>query len=261
MTDNPDRNPAGDAWDDHWDDYAAASRVSPAQEYRRDLVRRLVEALPGSAPQRVLDIGSGTGEFAELAARRWPTAEFLGLEMSDSGIALSRHRVPSATFLARNLITNEQDVERPGWATHAVCSEVLEHVDEPVTLLRNARAWLAPGCWVVITVPGGPMSAFDRHIGHRRHFTTDDLAAVATEAGLEVHRVLRAGFPFFNLYRTVVISRGKRLIDDARGTAQATAGGRAAHAAMAMFQPLFRLNVDNSRYGWQTVCVAREPSS
>ena len=25
-----------------------------------------------------------------------------------------------------------------GWGTHAVCSEVLEHVDDPVTLLRGA---------------------------------------------------------------------------------------------------------------------------
>ncbi len=31
--------------------------------------------------------------------------------------------------------------------------------------------YLAPGCRLVVTVPGGPRSAFDRHIGHRRHFS------------------------------------------------------------------------------------------
>jgi hypothetical protein len=105
------------------------------------------------------------------------------------------------------------------------------------------------------------MSAFDRHIGHRRHFTTEDLARVVTEAGLDVHRLLRAGFPFFNLYRTAVISRGEHLIDDARSTARATGGGRATHLAMALFRPLLRVNLDDFRYGWQTVCVAREPSA
>ena len=76
------------------------------------------------------------------------------------------------TVRVRDLLRDPApDAEWAGWATHAVCSEVLEHVDEPVVLLRNARSWLAPGCRLVVTVPGGPMSAFDRHIGHRRHFS------------------------------------------------------------------------------------------
>ena len=37
--------------------------------------------------------------------------------------------------------------------------------------MRNAAALLAPGAKVVVTVPGGPRSAFDKHIGHCRHFT------------------------------------------------------------------------------------------
>jgi 2-polyprenyl-3-methyl-5-hydroxy-6-metoxy-1,4-benzoquinol methylase len=36
-----------------------------------------------------------------------------------------------------------------------VCSEVLEHVDRPRELLANAAAYLAPGCRLVVTVPGG----------------------------------------------------------------------------------------------------------
>jgi glycosyltransferase involved in cell wall biosynthesis len=43
-------------------------------------------------------------------------------------------------------------------------------VDEPARLLRNARTFLAPGCHLVVTVPGGPRSASDLRIGHRRHY-------------------------------------------------------------------------------------------
>src|SRR3546814_18015665 len=76
---------------------------------------------------------------------------------------------------------------------------------------------MAPGCRLVVTVPGGPMSAFDRHIGHRRHFTPPALAALLTDAGLAVERTDGAGFPFFNLYRLGVIARGHRLVADLTG--------------------------------------------
>ena len=38
----------------------------------------------------------------------------------------------------------------------------------------------------VVTVPGGPRSALDLHIGHRRHFTPDDISQVLTDAGFKV---------------------------------------------------------------------------
>src|SRR5438445_2155740 len=117
-----------------------------------------------------------------------------------------------------------------GWATHAVCSEVLEHLEQPADLLRNARAYLAPGCRVIVTVPGGPMSAFDRHIGHRKHYHPEDLRQVLECAGFRIERVSGAGYPFFNLYRRVVIARGSRLIGDVSGRPSWTA--RAAMVAV-----------------------------
>ena len=114
-----------------------------------------------------------------------------------------------------------------------MCSEVLEHVAEPVRLLRNAKSLLAPGCRVIVTVPGGPRSAFDRHIGHHRHFTAADLRGVLTDAGFAVERVHRAGFPFFNLYKLAVIARGRRLIADVedRAPGAAPSQGRADRGA------------------------------
>ena len=126
-----------------------------------------------------------------------------------------RMRKVPVTFAQRDLLRKVtlSDDER-GRATLAVCSEVLEHVDEPDVLLRNAVEYLASGCRIVVTVPGGPRSAFDRHIGHRRHFTAKRLRSLLEANGFENVTVRRAGFPFFDLYRMVVIARGKRLIAD-----------------------------------------------
>ena len=99
------------------------------------------------------------------------------------------------------------------------------------------------------------MSAFDRHIGHRRHFTPALLAATLDAAGYDVRTTMGAGFPFFNLYRAVVIARGDRLVEDV--SAASTDGvSAAARVAMAAFGGLFRLNLRRSPWGTQVVGVA-----
>jgi SAM-dependent methyltransferase len=253
-----------DEWDSHWEDFGQANERNPAQNFRLRLTTRLLET--PAPPRRLLDIGSGNGEFLAVAARRWPNAELMGIELSRSGIAQAERKVPSARFWECDLVAPspseaeaEAEAGAPRWASHAICSEVLEHVDDPLALLINARAWLAPGAVVVITVPGGPMSAFDGHIGHRRHFSPADLRALMAAAGFEPQQVWGAGFPIFNLYRGLVIARGPRLIDDARDSSQDKSASNLVRMGMIAFDLLFRLATTRGRRGWQTVGVCRVP--
>ena len=247
-----------DCWDSHWDDFGKANERNPAQDYRRRLVLSLLERR--GTPARLLDIGCGNGELLAAAAARWPSAELVGLELSEAAVAAAHRKVPSARVSACDLLGEAAPSEYEArWATHAVCSEVLEHVDDPVALLGSARQWLAPGCRLIITVPGGPMSAFDRHIGHRRHFSPGDLRDVISAAGLQVALVEAAGFPFFNLYRGLVILRGESLIVDAHPDSERSPTGLLVRVGMTAFRPLFLMNLPRSPFGWQTVCIAREP--
>jgi SAM-dependent methyltransferase len=239
-----------DDWDRHWAVYATANAQNPAQAYRRRLILDLLQSCDPSGKQRILDVGSGTGRMAADLRDRFPWADIVGLELSREGVERARISVPSATFIQRDLIQDTAiDPRLRAWATAAVCSEVLEHVDEPQRLLHGMLPYLAPGCRLVVTVPGGPMSAFDRSIGHRRHFTPQSLSSLLVESGFQVEIAQRSGFPFFNLYRLVVIARGNRLLDDAQGSSSA-------RAAMWLFDGLFRLNLDRSPFGWQIVALA-----
>ncbi len=103
------------------------------------------------------------------------------------------------------------------------------------------------------------MTAFDRHIGHRRHFNEAQLRELLEQAGLHVERTAAAGFPFFNLYRLVVLFRGSRVVEDA--VRRQMRPSRAARAAMSVFRPLFRLNTTVTPWGWQIVGVARVPEA
>src|SRR6185369_3798747 len=129
--------------------------------------------------------GSGQGDFSRDLAAAYPQVEIAGLELSATGVAIASRKVPAGRFFVCDM---SRPVTPPpglaGWATHAVCSEVLEHVDDPTAMLRNVRPLFAPGCRLVITVPGGPMSAFDRPIGHRRHFTPERVKGTIAGAGL-----------------------------------------------------------------------------
>jgi malonyl-CoA O-methyltransferase len=68
----------------HWDE----SRVT--ERYLAPLAAAL-DAVQG-APGRILDIGTGTGAAARVAAARWPEADVLGIDMSPGMIGEARAR-------------------------------------------------------------------------------------------------------------------------------------------------------------------------
>jgi trans-aconitate methyltransferase len=249
-----------DDWEAHWASYADSAESNPAQRMRQELIVQLLCETKGSSDARVFDIGSGQGDLLRQLQHVWPNARLLGAELSARGVEISRRKLPEATFVVADIYQQPPLLDDfAGWATHAVCSEVLEHVDDPVSFLEHARKYLAPRAILIVTVPGGPMSAFDRHIGHRQHFDRRKIRTILEEAGYAVERVYLAGFPFFNLYRLLVIARGHRLAQDVERQSSGISV-TVARAAMKIFRFLFRFTLRDSPFGWQVVAVARKAS-
>jgi histidinol-phosphate phosphatase family protein len=244
-----------DDWESHWAQYADSASDNPAQEYRRRLITAGIERT--GMPTRIVDIGSGQGDLLASFHDRWPSADLAGLELSAEGVRLAGTKVPSARFFQVDLLTASVPPELVDWADVAVCSEVLEHVDDPVRLLHAATRCLAPGGLLVVTVPGGPRTAFDRFIGHRRHFRPAALRSVLLQAGFEVEHVSGTGFPFFNLYKLVVLLRGQAVVRDVSNTAERS---WPAVTAMRAFAVLLTPRLNASRFGWQLAARARRPA-
>jgi cyclopropane fatty-acyl-phospholipid synthase-like methyltransferase len=248
-----------DNWEQHWEQYHQSAEENPAQNYRRDVVFSVLGIQGRGRGARILDIGSGQGDMIAAVHQQYPEAELLGVELSHSGVAISGQKVPVARFVQRDLLLAADPPKgQKAWATHAICSEVIEHIDDPALLLRNARQYMAPDCRLALTAPGGPMSAFDKHIGHRKHWRPEEVKRVLREAGFESQSVHGVGFPFFNLYRCLVILRGRKLIQDVSASPSGTASP-AARVAMAVFHRLIRPKLNSSRHGWQMVARARVP--
>ena len=251
---------AQDDWDAHWDQYGQSAELNPAQRMRHDLIARLLCESRDVTNARIFDLGSGQGDLLQKLHALLPGAQFLGAELSERGVALSRRKVPQAAFVVADIFHPPPALnEFESWATHAVCAEVLEHVDDPAAFLKQAARYLAPDAKLIVTVPGGPTSAFDRQIGHRQHFDRRKIRLFLEQAGYGVERIYLAGFPFFNLYRLLVIARGRRLAQDIE-TKSSGVSSSAVSFMMKLFRLLFRLNLRDSPFGWQVVAVARKLS-
>jgi SAM-dependent methyltransferase len=165
----------------------------------------------------------------------------------------------SSRFFQRNLLEPVDPEPGVPLATHALCSEVLEHVEDPVSLMRNALSLLEPGAKVVVTVPGGPRSAFAKYIGHFKHYKGEELRTVLQEAGLEVDRVICAGFPFFNLFQVAMIVRGEKFVEAVKTRDPAAPAPAIERLATKFFARAFKYNRPESKHGWQITAIAHVP--
>ena len=249
-----------DNWSEHWQAYAKSASENPAQKMRHDIILQQLMSLT-EKPELVLDIGSGQGDFLLKAVANHCAKKYVGFEMSSTGVNISRIKVPESEFIQVNLFFPPAEVSQfIGKGDVAVCSDVIEHVDEPGKFCCLLKTYLKPGAYLLLTVPGGPMSDFDRHIGHRRHYDKTSISELLTQAGFNVEKVSLLGFPFFILYRLIVILRGRRLILDVKSTEQQRTSRLAANLVMKIFNLLFKFNTGHSRFGWQIFAIARCPN-
>lgn len=253
-------SPGQDDWDAHWGEIGDASRrMNPANEYRARLVLENLGELQEEGT--VVDVGCGQGTLTVALAARYPGQRVVGLEPSGEAVRRARASALSersaVEFMQGDLLKDEEWASRElGPATVVVCSEVLEHVDNPVALLVKIReSLLIEGGRIVITVPGGPRSAFDRAIGHRMHFNRRSCRVMLEWAGFSPVTIVRAGFPFFNVYKLLVIMRGDGVVRDLSG-ANSVGASCASRVALNAFGRLFRLNLRDFVFGWQMVAVA-----
>jgi SAM-dependent methyltransferase len=174
-------------------DAAVFADYTGQEAARRAHARRklaLLRHLPPRIPRRgrLLDVGCAAGFFLAEARAHY---EVQGVELSawSSAYARDRLKLPVVTGTLH-------DAALPGAAFDVVTLwDVIEHVAEPVPLLKEAARVLAPGGRLVLTT-GDWGSAYAQSRGEQWHLMTPpwhltmfdrrSLAAAAAKAGLRV---------------------------------------------------------------------------
>ncbi len=195
--------------------------------YERDWQRRIeaaitcaVTAIPRAEAmlsllrggERLLDLGCGDGSFAALAKRLYQ--EVFGIDISSSALKVARER--GATVCQLNL--NEDELRFPAEYFDAiVCFHVIEHIFDPVDILRKVFRVLKPEGQFLLTCPnilqwrklitlvfsqsfprtsGDPMG-YDG--GHLHYFTLRDMEGLLRAAGfreIRAHALFAGGRPW-----------------------------------------------------------------
>jgi len=141
-----------------------AARIAPVTE-------RLFREAGIGPGQRVLDLGSGVGDVAMLAARIvGPSGEVVGIERDGSSLARAKARVAEAGFL--NVSFTQTDVneivsEKPFDA--AVGRFILMFLPDPVSVLGSVVRLVHPGGVVAFQEPSWTVMplALDCRFGFR----------------------------------------------------------------------------------------------
>jgi trans-aconitate methyltransferase len=101
--------------------------------------------------EEVVDLGCGTGRFLELLSRRGHYAHVTGVDWSSSALAEAADYfggTQAPTLIRQDLAEWQPDPGRAG-NTIYVCTEVLEHLEDDVGLVRR----IPPGHRLLCTVP------------------------------------------------------------------------------------------------------------
>jgi SAM-dependent methyltransferase len=149
---------------------------------RRKIVGQILTSLDLPVQARILDAGCGTGGNLQLLST---FGNVTGVELDDGAAALARER-HVATVLKGSLPDGMPfSGER---FDLIVLLDVLEHIADDHASLRTLSDLLAPGGYLVLTVPAFPSlwSRHDEDHHHRRRYRAAGLRDLIRDSGLQL---------------------------------------------------------------------------
>jgi len=161
--------------------------------------RRFREVLNISKPAegRILDVGCHSGTFTKQIISKLKVKEVYGLDISPSAIKLANKRIPNGHFVVGDATKLPY---QGNYFDEVFCLEMLEHIDDPVAVIKEIKRVLKKNKFGVILVPADN-NLFKivwfawtlyypvwRH-AHVHSFRGKDLEAALQQVGLEIVKV------------------------------------------------------------------------
>lgn len=149
--------------------------------------------------EEVLEIGAGIGN---LTLNLTPRSLYWASDINMHYLHELRRLQDDRPYLCTSYIDLASGVSFP--LEHKfdtiICLNVLEHIEDDLSALRNLWNALKDGGNAIVLVPQGPIlyGSLDRVLGHFRRYSREQLAKVGESAGFKVKLILpfnRAGSP------------------------------------------------------------------
>jgi SAM-dependent methyltransferase len=146
--------------------------------------RFFLPSLAAQAQPRFAEVGVGTGVYSRIALQVVPAAQGFGYDLSPVSVRFTRAHLDAFGLLGRydTCLRNVIDQPPEDQVGHVICVEVLEHLEDPVALLRGLKNMTAPGGKLFITAALNAANA--DHIYLYRN--AEEVLVQAEGAGLHV---------------------------------------------------------------------------
>ena len=119
-----------------------------------------IEGLSGLKDRIILDVGCGGGILSEGMATRGATVT--GIDLSDKALKVAKlHLLESGQQVEyRKISTESLAKEQPQHYDIVTCMEMLEHVPDPMSVVRACAKLAKPGGWVFFSTINRNLKAY-----------------------------------------------------------------------------------------------------
>src|SRR5450432_379150 len=189
-------------------------------------------------PKRVIDSTNNSNSLLELGLGHGYTtnifsghfSKHLVLEGSEAVIKNFKIKYPDSQCEIINILF--EDFSDDGYYDVIVLGFILEHVDDPLEILKHFRKFLNPnGGKMFVTVPNAEvlnrrlghiagilpdilaLSENDRNLGHQRYYTVETLREDINKAGYEVKRLEGIYLKPFTTSQVLSLQLDRKIID------------------------------------------------
>lgn len=162
--------------------------------YVRREVRAIFDALAERDTVRVLDAGTGFGQYTYYLLRRFPRAQIHAVDIKEDYVEMAARFISTTVHASRAgfAVDDLTQLEAKGPFDVILSVDVMEHIEDDEGVFGNFESVLAPGGFVLINTPSdrggsavqdeGDQSFIGEHV--RDGYSVRDLSAKLRRAGL-----------------------------------------------------------------------------
>ncbi len=180
--------------------YAMLNVVFLRAWYVRREIRHIMASFPAHREIRVLDAGTGFGQYAYFIAAEFSNARILAVDVKQDYLENARRFVEKTAmgdrvrFAKADLTVLDLDDR----FDLVISVDVMEHIEDDRAVFRNFERVLSPGGYVIINTPsdqgGSGVTTSDEESFIEEHvrpgYNRDDLSRKLKKAGLETTKAI-----------------------------------------------------------------------
>lgn len=169
----------------HWQSYQQVD----VYRQRADHLAKVVRQLTSTSGGRVLDLGCGDGLFVHLFAR--DGAEVVGVDPEGPAIEQAERQTRQQSYPGQPPRFHDGDGESLGWPDGSfdviTMLDVIEHLPNPVRVLREAERLLSSGGQLLISTPAWQYGGWSDAVYHVCEYSAEELTAqVQAVTGMQI---------------------------------------------------------------------------